>query len=65
MEVAFYQYQWTPTYQWVPALYFFDRGQGQMLPFISKVGIHWYFWFAVKTADNKDELLKYSFWKQM
>ena len=29
-----------------------------MLLFIYKMGIHWYFWFAVKTANNGDKLKK-------
>ena len=49
----------------VPTLYFFVNGHGQMLLFISKMGVHWYFWFAVKTADNGVKLLKYKALKQM
>ena len=31
-----------------------------MLLYIYKVGVHWYFRFAVKTADNRDKMLKYT-----
>ena len=41
------------------------RGQGQMLLFIYKMGIHWYFRFAVETADNRDILRKYKALKRM
>ena len=29
------------------------------------MGVHWYFRFAVKTADNRAKLLKYKASKQM
>ena len=32
-----------------------------MLLYIYKMGVHWYFRFAVKTADNRDKMLKYGF----
>ena len=41
----------------MPALYIFIRDQGQMLLFANKIGIHWYFQFAVKMADNRDTAL--------
>ena len=34
-----------------------------MLLFIYKLGVHWYFRFVVKTADNRDKLLKYKSFK--
>ena len=30
-----------------------------MLLFIYKMGVHWYFRFAVETADNRNTLRKY------
>ena len=30
-----------------------------MLLYIYKMGVHWYFQFAVKTADNRDKMIKY------
>ena len=36
-----------------------------MLLEVYKMGVHWYFRFAVKTADNRDKLLKYKALKQM
>ena len=36
-----------------------------MLLYIYKMGIHWYFRFAVKMADNRDKMLKYKALKQM
>ena len=31
-----------------------------MLLFANKMGVHWYFQFVVKTADNRDILSKYN-----
>ena len=36
-----------------------------MLLFICKIDVHWYFWFVVKTADNRVKILKYKALKQM
>ena len=36
-----------------------------MFLFINKMGIHWHFPFAVKTADNRVKLLKYKALKQI
>ena len=36
-----------------------------MLLFICEMGVHWYFRFAVKTANNRVKLLKYKTLKQM
>ena len=36
-----------------------------MLLYIYKMGVHWYFRFVVKTADNGDKILKYKVLKQM
>ena len=36
-----------------------------MLLFVNQLGVHWYFRFAVKTVDNKDELSKYNTFKEM
>ena len=30
-----------------------------------KMGIHWYFWFEVKMADNRDILSKYNTSKEI
>ena len=58
-------YQWKPAYQWTPAFYFFVRGQGQMLLYIYKMGVHCYLQFAEKTANNRNKMLKYKVFKQM
>ena len=36
-----------------------------MLLFANKMGVHWYFRFAVNTADNRDKLSKYITFKEM
>ena len=36
-----------------------------MLLFANKMGVHWYFWLAVKTADNRDILSKYNTFKEI
>ena len=36
-----------------------------MLLFIYKIGVHWYFRFAIEMADNRDILQKYKALKQM
>ena len=36
-----------------------------MLLFIYKMGVHWYFWLAVKTADIRVKLLKFEALKQI
>ena len=36
-----------------------------MLLYTYKMGVHWYFRFAVKTADSRDKMIKYKALKQM
>ena len=36
-----------------------------MFLYVYKMGVHWYFQFVVKTADNRDKMLKYKALKQM
>ena len=36
-----------------------------MLLFANKLGIHWFFQFSVKTADNRDILSKYNTFKEI
>ena len=36
-----------------------------MILFANKLGVHWYFRFSVKTADNKDILSKYNTFKEI
>ena len=36
-----------------------------MLLFANKMGVHWYFRFAVKTADNTGTLSKYITFQEM
>ena len=36
-----------------------------MLLFANKLGVHWYFPFSVKTADNRDILSKYNTFKEI
>ena len=33
--------------------------------FLYKMGVHWYFWFAVITADKRDKIVRYKALKQM
>ena len=36
-----------------------------MLLFANKLGVHWYFWLAVNTVDNRDILSNYITFKEM
>ena len=36
-----------------------------MLLYIYKMGVHWYFWFEVKTSDNRSKMLNYKALKQI
>ena len=47
------------------ALYFFVRGQGQLLLYAYKMGVHWNFQSAIKMVDNRDKMSKYKIFKEM